>query len=265
MPGAEPRSRTAAARSWTGLAGAFLRELEPLWAAGLALGAAALVAAALLAGALHDPAVLVLGSVQAGLVLLVVRGRSAAAWPVLLGAVAGWAVALPLIWWWRSAGGWLTRNVFDVAVTGIGLYLVVAKLCRSELPTAPPPRWVRPAGSLAALAVLGYASLHTSTLFEPISAHHWRFYVGPAQLIRQGAVPLWDVPAQYGFLSELAIAWLPAGSTWTSAFALDATLDLTYAYALFLLLRAPVADLLDQVTSLLLAFVLVFGRIVSSS
>src|SRR6266536_5176401 len=42
MPGAEPRSRTAAARSWTGLAGAFLRELEPLWAAGLALLAAAL-------------------------------------------------------------------------------------------------------------------------------------------------------------------------------------------------------------------------------
>jgi len=310
MPGAEPRSRTAAARSWTGLAGAFLRELEPLWAAGLALlaaalgllvlpltgepretalwllagalllpaaaigarlpgpaagaarrglGAAALVAAGVLAVALRDPAVIALGGLQAALVLLVARRQAGPPWAVVPGAILGWAVAAPLVWW-MPLHEWLTRDLYDVAIAMVGVYLVVAKLFRSELRAGAPPRWEPRTGLAAAVLLLGYASLHTDPLFEPTSAYHWSFYVGPALLIRQGAVPLWDVPAQYGLLSELAIAWLP-GSPWAATYALNAALNLVYALALFVLLRAPMGDLLDQVASLLLAFFLVFGRV----
>jgi hypothetical protein len=239
------------------------RELErshrlPVGLAQRALGLVAVAAAALLALAGRDPAVLVLGVVQAGFVGMLARGAAGAPRAVLLGALVGWAVALPTMWWRPGPDAWLSQNL---ALTLLGLYLVVGKLCRSELRSRPPARWVPVAGALVALALLGYASLRTDLVSSFDAQHHWSFYVGPALLIRQGGVPLWDAPSQYGLLSELAVAWTPAGSAWQSLYLVNAALNLAYAYALFLLLRARAGDALDQVTSLLLAFLLVFGRI----
>jgi hypothetical protein len=224
------------------------------------LGYVSVAAAGVLAVLLRDPAVLVLGLLQAGLVLLLVRSEAAPPAAVLLGALAGWALALPVIFW-TPAHTWLTRDAYDVTVALLGLYMVVSKLWRSELRNQAPLRWAHPAGMAAAVLFLGYACLHTDALFDLGSDYHWGFYAGPAQLIQQGAVPLWDVPSQYGLLSELAIAWLPTGSPWVSIYALNAAFNLAYGLTLFALLRAPRGDALDQVASLLLAFFLVFGRI----
>ncbi len=42
-----------------------------------------------------------------------------------------------------------------------------------------------------------------------VSLHHWSYYAGPIELIRNGGRFLYDVPSQYGFLSLLFPAALP--------------------------------------------------------
>lgn len=44
--------------------------------------------------------------------------------------------------------------------------------------------------------------------------HHHSFYVGPAELLHQGFIPLREIPSQYGFLTYVLTAAMPFGSAW---------------------------------------------------
>jgi hypothetical protein len=97
-------------------------------------------------------------------------------------------------------------------------------------------------------------------LADPGVTTGWAFYVGPAELVRHGGWLLWDVPSQYGFLSVLAIAWLPLQSAWESMFILNATATLGLALIVYWALRSPRGGILDWTASVLITLAAVFLR-----
>jgi hypothetical protein len=58
---------------------------------------------------------------------------------------------------------------------------------------------------------------------QELDFHHWSFFLGPIQLLRQGHWLLWDVPSQYGFLNIFLAYILPFKSPLTSFYVLNAT------------------------------------------
>jgi hypothetical protein len=86
-------------------------------------------------------------------------------------------------------------------------------------------------------------------------------YLGPALLVRQGGWLLWDVPSQYGFLSELVIAALPLREVWRSLWLLNTLCVAGCASAFYLSCCALRAGLSQQVLSLALALTAVNGLI----
>jgi len=89
-----------------------------------------------------------------------------------------------------------------------------------------------------ALAIFALLSFRQDSLSNSTSIHHWSFYVGPAELVRQGGWLLWDVPSQYGFLNILIAARLPFASAWTSFYVLDAVCVFVSAGLVFFTLRS---------------------------
>lgn len=67
--------------------------------------------------------------------------------------------------------------------------------------------------------------------------HHWAFWVGPAESVRNGGWLLWNVPSQYGFLNILTIAVLPFSDAWESLYLLQATLLLAISIMVYSLLN----------------------------
>jgi hypothetical protein len=77
-------------------------------------------------------------------------------------------------------------------------------------------------------------------------------------MIRQGGWLLWDVPAQYGFLSTLAIAVVPLRSVWQSFYVLNALLNFGAALLVFGLLRGAAAGPARNAFALVVAETAVF-------
>ncbi len=76
----------------------------------------------------------------------------------------------------------------------------------TDAPQRPALRWV------AWIPYLAFAllALRTDSMFAPINALHWDYFVGPIRALREGGWLLWDVPSQYGFLTVLIPSVLPA-------------------------------------------------------
>ncbi len=54
-------------------------------------------------------------------------------------------------------------------------------------------------------------------------AHHWSYFTGPAELVREGGWLLHDVPSQYGFLNIALIAALPGANSFQNLYVVVAT------------------------------------------
>jgi hypothetical protein len=234
-----------------------------------------------LKGAWEHPALPVLAASQglalAAVVLVQRRWRPAAERPPLtpLGIVVGasvflfaWVVAVRWVWW-APFPDWVTASGYSRAVAAAALVLVAVsfvRLCwfRPEGQTRPGRFWL---SSLPALAVLFLASSHVyrsglhvtaDNPFGDTAYHHWGAIIGPAQLVRQGGWLLWDVPAQYGFLSTLTIAWLPFPDVWQAGYTVHAALLFLSASFLFLVLRSLLPGALHYGLSLLVTLAAVF-------
>jgi hypothetical protein len=176
---------------------------------------------------------------------------------VLIAAVSlgAWGVAGSLLWWhfpFDAGHRWALVILVGSAA------LVAWALWR---PDAFANRLVGWVGTPIAVALLGAASLRTNGLFDISSyEYHWDFYVGPAELIRQGGWLLWDVPAQYGFLSELAIAWMPMSSPWEGLFILNSVMSFLLVTAVFMLLRSLGHGIPNLLMSFIVALVACFFR-----
>ncbi|NBX83747.1 hypothetical protein EBQ90_11790 [bacterium] len=73
--------------------------------------------------------------------------------------------------------------------------------------------------------------------------HHHSFYVGPAELLGQGFIPLREIPSQYGFLTYVLTAAMPFGSAWTNFLVLNRVFlfftSLTVYFSMRLLFPRP--------------------------
>ncbi len=167
-------------------------------------------------------------------------------------SLGAWGVAGSLLWWHFGLG-----NLWPLAVLAGSALTVAGALWR---PDAIANRLVRWAGTGVALVLLAEASLRTNDLFSASKMYGWEFYVGPAELIRQGGWLLWDVPAQYGFLSELTIAWIPTPSPWESLFILNSLMCFLLATTVFVLLRSLGRGILNLLMSFTVALVASFFR-----
>ncbi|HEX8199161.1 MAG TPA: hypothetical protein VF590_01645, partial [Isosphaeraceae bacterium] len=135
--------------------------------------------------------------------------------------------------------------VFEAALLLVTLNLgLPATATRRERTSA------RLAGNGVAIVLIVLASARTDSLPDPFAVHHWGVFVGPAELVRQGGWPLWDVPSQYGFLSTLSIAWLPVRSVWQSFYLVNVTLVALSLGWLFLVLRSLRAGVANLVFAL---------------
>jgi hypothetical protein len=173
----------------------------------------------------------------------------------LLVSLGAWGVGASLIWWVSPDA--FIQNAWSVGVLILSTAVVLGALLG---PDAVAGRVVRLVGFGLAVIPLALASVWTNDLFDFITMYHWSFFIGPAELIRHGGWLLWDVPSQYGFLSELAIAWIPAPSPWESLFILNSTASFLLAMTVFLLLRSLGRGVLNLVMSALVALVATFLR-----
>jgi hypothetical protein len=260
----------------------------------VALAGVALAGAGVFLVRYLDPVVLALGVGNAALLALVRAARrrtltpagaavwelrpawpSDAEWPGLLArsavVVAAWAFAAKLVYW-GSLEAFTAQSLYRPLVLFAAMVLVTLNLGRDPEPPAPAPGRRRRARTfdLGALALIVLASLRVDTLGAPSPVDidgvgitrfmHWGVAVGPVELVRQGGWLLWDVPSTYGFLSTLAVAWVPVESPWQAYYIVHAALTALTTMLLYALLRSlrtgPTNPLFALVTTLTAAFFL---------
>jgi hypothetical protein len=196
--------------------------------------------------------------IQVLALLAVMRFRRESRVDALLWLVVGlgtWGVGASLIWWVSPDA--FVQNTWSVGVFVVASAVVLGALW---LPDAVAGRWLRLVGFGLALIPLALASVWTNDLFDITTTYHWEVYIGPADLIRQGGWLLWDVPSQYGFLSELAIAWIPTPSPWEGLFILNSAANFLLAMTVFLLLRSLGRGVLNLLMSFSVALAACFLR-----
>lgn len=104
-------------------------------------------------------------------------------------------------------------------VFAVSLWVVTAEVVRSFVRHRPGGlRWHATAWFLLATIVFAELALNTRGLLADWIPYHRDFWVEPARFIRQGHWLLWDVPSQYGFLSEAILAFIPARTVWVSLY-----------------------------------------------
>lgn len=131
----------------------------------------------------------------------------------------------------------LVRTPYILALP-ICLMLVIAGLRARPIPAPRARSWGRSVANAIAIGLLGFISFRADYLFNHTADYHWGFFIGPAELVRHGGWLLWDVPAQYGFLSTLTVALAPTTSVWDGFFRISAVLLLFSASLLFFHLRS---------------------------
>ncbi|MFN8545019.1 MAG: hypothetical protein U0807_12565 [Candidatus Binatia bacterium] len=110
---------------------------------------------------------------------------------------------------------------------------------------------------VVALALVAVCCCRADYLLDGMAVHHWSAYLGSAAVVRHGGWLLWDTPAQYGFLSTLAIAAMPGPDLWNGFFLLDVILLVVFASVLFVVFRSwPGRSALPLATAAALAFTL---------
>jgi hypothetical protein len=89
------------------------------------------------------------------------------------------------------------------------IFLVISAICAVTFSRT---RQIRTTGNVRILYLAGTLVIAAFLAFRVennIIAYNYGFFIGPAEVIRQGGWLLWDVPSQYGYLNVLLIALLP--------------------------------------------------------
>lgn len=193
----------------------------------------------------------------------VVRPASALA---EFGAIlVAWAAAATAAWA-QPLSSWLLGSPGSIPGVFVLIVFVLALVLNVLLLRAPQRQRSDRVGVVAwvidglAMAVFIALSFRQHFFGDPNAVYHWGFFIGPAELVRQGGWLLWDDPSQYGFLSILSIALMPFRSTWTAMYVLDALLVLASAAMTFYVTRSlrlgPLSGVFAFVTTLVTVFLM---------
>ncbi len=129
--------------------------------------------------------------------------------------------------WWVKLPIFITHPHDMLWAGGVGL------TCAGTLST--PGRLRAPTKILHALDACMLAGLFVwSWRASDIPPYHYGFVVGPAELLHDGGHLLWDIPAQYGFMNTLLIAYGPTASPWFNLYAINAALTCVMVAILYL-------------------------------
>jgi len=150
------------------------------------------------------------------------------AYSISVGAVCflSWVLAAKMIWW-RIPQDWSTES-------NLVWYLVIASAAVISLGLASSSLNQKKWRFLDVAAVLFFLLPSMRVNFQ---IFHTSFYVGPANLVRNGGWLLWDVPSQYGFLNVLLLGTLPGVSSWQAFWILNGTLVFISACIMYALMR----------------------------
>ena len=85
--------------------------------------------------------------------------------------------------------------------------------------------------------------------------HHMSYFVGPAELYKQGFVPFWEIPSQYGGLYYILSAKLPFGSPWINFLIMNRIITFLLGVIFYFSIRF----LWSNSNSLMIAFVTIFA------
>lgn len=168
----------------------------------------------------------------------------------------GWVAAVPLIWW-----DTLPERIGEQPLTIVLIALAVTMVTSWAVP---PWVEVRRQSRLhqgiergidaVAVVLVAILAFRTDGLFlagDPWGTmHHWGVFVGPAQEVRDGGFLLWDVPAQYGFLSTLVLAATPVDSLWQTLYYWNSLSLFLTAGAVYVVLRAVRPDWVGKTVAL---------------
>jgi hypothetical protein len=112
---------------------------------------------------------------------------------------------------------------------------------------------------IIAIVIFIELGLRTDSLLADWIPYHRSYWVGPADFVRAGGWLLWDVPAQYGFLSALSLAIWPAASTWQALYEQTALTLVFDGLILFWLLREQRSGPLNTTFTLLVTVATLFS------
>ena len=133
-------------------------------------------------------------------------GRPAAiAAALLVAAAAASLVTLPnALIPIRMFAAWPLLTAFSITL----IFCMSAKLLESVDAAAPVHAYARFVLWIP-YVIFALLALRTDSIFAPINALHWDYFVGPIRALREGGWLLWSVPSQYGFLTVLIPSVLP--------------------------------------------------------
>lgn len=112
--------------------------------------------------------------------------------------------------WWLRDGTPLSLSVFQSiivpALTAGAFWMLTRNSGASNGNTA--TKWLTAAYAVfgASVCFLVLSTGVSRTMQTAIEWHHWSAYIGPAQMIAAGALPLRDIPLQYGLGPSLILA-----------------------------------------------------------
>lgn len=145
-----------------------------------------------------------------------------------LASAALWVCASRLLWFdnWEP---WITASAIPLATVVVGGSL--AAYAASPATRKPALPWF--SLSLSAATFVSFFLASTRADHDVDAA----FFVGSAELVRQGGWLLWDVPSQYGFLNILSMAIAPFDTVWQSVYAVNSFFLLASGWLVFSVFR----------------------------
>lgn len=187
----------------------------------------AIVAAALMIGD-HRTFLLIIALLQT-VVLLSMHKHVSGRAQISIGAVSivTWAAFSGVTY--THLADWLLNgpsSAFALVAFVFSFWLVLRELNEGRSAGHDRYSWVWLSVGAALFAAYALRTDHLQANWVPL---HRSYFADVSNFVRQGHMPLWDVPSLYGFLSMLVLAKMPGGNGW------QATYELT---ALFLVLQA---------------------------
>lgn len=98
-----------------------------------------------------------------------------------------------------------------------------------------------------------YLSFRSDIFSTGGAIHHWSFYVGPIQAIRDGGWLLSNIPSQYGFLNLLLASAIPVASAWQAFYIFQSILfAITAFFGIWILIKLGPNSLIEKLGASLL-------------
>lgn len=146
-----------------------------------------------------------------------------ARWRTATAMLLGVLIVTVVPWWLRQDNQHLFISGRQAALMLLVMALTYWMLTRASTPEQDTTTHKRLRVLIYAAFCLGVGYLVLSTGLSLTTAnttvwHHWGAYIGPAQLIAAGALPLHDIPLQYGLGPSLILAQGCKSDCWTSLY-----------------------------------------------